>query len=214
MITLTGIDEHTDLDALMRMLDNAGTYPVEIGVLWTTSPEGRNRYPSGEFIAKAADRLGSRLAVHICGKGARTQAAGYQAPHDVLRKVGRIQVNGNVEANELAIMMGRFDRQLFITQHPANAELLLFWGDGRHQILIDGSGGRGIKPEKWVVPNTSKRIGFAGGLSPETLSEEISKMPPHAWVDLETNLRDGQDWFSIERAAACINIMKKLEPWL
>jgi phosphoribosylanthranilate isomerase len=87
----------------------------------------------------------------------------------------------------------------------------MVWGDGRHALLVDQSGGRGIKPEQWVRPNTSKPVGFAGGLGPNNLDAEMRKMPlrPRSWVDMESGLRNEQDWFDVTKAEACIKIWRE-----
>lgn len=199
MITLTGIDEKTDLKKVKEM----ATGTTEFAVLLTADPEGRNRYPSVKFVVEALNFMEGLLAVHVCGKVARRMCLN-GAFREALRKAHRIQVNGEVTSDELKEFLSLYDRQHIITQHTeANRRLLMEWGDGRHQLLVDDSGGRGVTPKDWIAPNTSKKIGFAGGLGPDNLAEEILRMPGCAWVDMESRLRIN-DWFSIERAATCI----------
>ncbi len=211
MITFTGIDEFTDLAAAEQF---AYEKQCELAVLWTDNPEDRPRYPSWEFIKKAVDRLGGKLAIHICGHSARSKALNWNDVPEVLRKAGRLQVNGALRPEELMRFLSIYDRKMIITQHTAaNAELLMVWGDKRHSLLVDGSGGRGILPDKWQAPNTSKFVGFAGGLGPDTLGVQMKKLIPlmhhGSWIDMESSLRDGQDHFSLERAAACLHIFQQ-----
>ena len=49
-ITLTGIDEKTDVAKLYSGIKPEWRELVEIALLFITKPEGRNRYPSIEFI--------------------------------------------------------------------------------------------------------------------------------------------------------------------
>ncbi len=75
-------------------------------------------------------------------------------------------------------------------------------------MLVDASGGRGITPAAWEAPATAKRVGFAGGLSPENMGWQLplirSVAKPDFWVDMESSLRDPADQFSVTRAQAAI----------
>lgn len=211
MITLTGIDERTDLAAI-KQLSGGG---VEFALLFSASPEGRNRYPGIQFIENVMEEMKGELAVHVCGRAARESLL-CQGGVSFLKKASRIQINGVVSEEELKHALSLYERQTIITQHTdANRKLLMTWGDGRHALLVDNSGGRGIVPDKWVKPCTSKMVGFAGGLGPDTLSDQMRKMPGaffsqyNFWLDMESRLRDEQDWFSVERALLCINIVSQ-----
>jgi len=212
MITLTGIDERTDLAAVKELSNGV----VEFAVLFSGKSEGRHRYPTLEFIAKALDYMGGELAVHVCGGTARKMLM-LENGNTVFRKASRIQINGVLSEEELKTALALYDRQTIITQHTEhNRKLLMTWGDGRHSLLVDNSGGRGITPGAWKMPCTSKPVGFAGGLGSDTLTAQMAKMPQEFfaryqwWVDMESSLRDEQDWFSIERAKACI---EKVHCW-
>lgn len=207
MITLTGIDERTDLHAIKKI---TSTGHVEFAVLMSSSQENNHRYPSLEFIELAADLLQDKLAVHVCGRAARTYTLGGDARYvEALKRVGRIQVNGRLSDEELRDYLSLYEYQRIITQHTEiNRSLMLVWGDNRHELLVDNSGGRGILPGAWVRPNTSKPVGFAGGLGPDNLQRELAKMPFFQWVDMESSLRDAENWFSIELAVKCIDIIK------
>src|SRR5262245_39658023 len=70
-ITLTGADEHTDIDQLVEFSDR---FPqVELGLLYTVTPEGRPRYPRRDWLLRAATALSDRVAIHVCGGGARRE---------------------------------------------------------------------------------------------------------------------------------------------
>jgi hypothetical protein len=60
-ITVTGADEKTDVSMLQ-------TLDAEIGLLYSVMTA--NRYPRSEWIKAAAGSL-PRVAIHICGSGAR-----------------------------------------------------------------------------------------------------------------------------------------------
>jgi len=214
-ITLTGADERTSIDDLVNLLVD---FPhLEIGLLYTANPEGRNRYPSLEWLHKAIDALQGGSAVHICGGSARKQLLGGELTR-LLAPVSRIQVNGVITADEVKAASVAIEhpwhpqnRQV-ITQHQIDnaylSTLSTFLTSDTHALLVDGSGGRGLSPDKWIRPDSSKRIGFAGGLGPDNLAAELPKIAAIAsehgrsWVDMEGRLRLG-DWFDVGLAREC-----------
>lgn len=216
MITCTGIDDYTSLNAVAELVSpGVESHEIEFGILLTDNPEGRKRYPNLKTIEKAVVMLGPSLAIHICGKTARQKAiAGIY--DNILKLVGRIQVNGFVTEEELRALMGKFPGHQIITQfgHGNNDLTKLETQKLRHAILVDNSGGRGIMPDSWICPevNSDKPIGFAGGLSPNNLLtnlEIIEKIVKNNywWVDMESSLRDKNDLFSLKLAERAINVV-------
>lgn len=209
-ITLTGADESTDIDALVQMSND---FPdAEFGLLYTTTPEGRPRYPSRDWLVNSATKLSGRVAIHVCGGGARRELlAGHMA--DLIRHAPRVQVNGKLtveEAETLASLVGTL-----ITQHNDTNKDLLQVRASNHVVLIDASGGRGVSPSQWVPPVTDKAIGFAGGMGPDNLEHEYRRIEPlskaGAWSDMEGKLRvDG--WFNLALARRCAAIHHLLSP--
>lgn len=194
-LTVTGADEHTDVAALAKI--NA-----EIGLLYTATPEGRNRYPRWEWILETSAEF-RRASLHVCGRGARQKLMDGRLP---VSRFQRIQVNGLIEIPEVRHLCQLYPHHTIITQHtPANRYLLVV-KEGNHALLVDGSGGRGVSPESWHHPDTGKVVGFAGGLGPDNLASELHKITAIAragwWADMEGKLRV-DDWFSVERAAEC-----------
>lgn len=75
----------------------------------------------------------------------------------------------------------------------------------RIQILVDGSQGRGIVPNRWTIPVEDVEwmkefaIGQAGGLTPENISEQYTRFCADnhnvfapSWCDMESGIRNGQ----------------------
>lgn len=201
-MTITGVDERTSADDISRLIEQ---YPwLEIGMLYTVTPEGRNRYPSFDWLVEAAGVLSGRCALHVCGRGARGELlVGNLA--GVMRHVARLQVNGVFDIDTLGTICSSVgsDTTVITQDHPDNRDLRLQRGSRNHALLVDGSGGRGIGPSTWVRPSTWKHVGFAGGLGPDNLATELPKIAAVArgefWVDMENNLRT-DDWFDIEKA--------------
>lgn len=196
-ITLTGIDSrttHSDVSSLL--------YPgVELGVLYTANPDGRNRYPT---LVQAAELLSwcDAAAVHVCGSEARRQLLAGELG-ELTSRCQRIQVNGAVSVEVLKALCDKFPKHTILTQHTERNALLASVPYANHALLVDGSGGRGVVPEQWERPLTPKAVGFAGGLTPDNIEAEWTRIEPvfsrSSWLDMETGIRT-DDWFDAEKA--------------
>ncbi|HEY1171017.1 MAG TPA: hypothetical protein VGH19_06560 [Verrucomicrobiae bacterium] len=204
-ITLTGVDESTSADTLFRLAAHA-----EIGFLFTLNPEGRKRYPSLDWIRENAMNA-TWVALHVCGREARQMLVD---PPDncsmLFQRFQRIQVNGQVSEEELKRICAAYPLTEIITQHKGN-DALLKVPLPNHSILVDASGGRGIRPAEWTKLETYKKTGYAGGLGAENICDEWAKIRPLArigcWLDMESKLRDANDSFSEERAVAVLKAL-------
>jgi hypothetical protein len=202
-ITVTGVDEHTPLQALLNI---ARMPNVEVSFLYTRTPEGRNRYPSRDWLIRALPRVSGHAALHVCGSGARAELVSGDMG-DLLAHVRRIQVNGILQADEVERICYAYPSHGVITQHkPENAHLLAVQAPN-HALLIDASGGRGLAPDGWHRPDTAKAVGFAGGLGPSSMTVELPRIQTAAigdwWVDMEGKIRT-EDWFDASLAAKSI----------
>jgi phosphoribosylanthranilate isomerase len=192
-ITVTGIDRRTPLPPLARL--NA-----EIGILYTATPEGRPRYPDYEWIREAVRHL-PRVAIHVCGSGARTHLR--LGALEFIKFAQRIQINGSPDIEEVESACALYPDKTIITQHKSGNEYLLNVNARNHAVLVDASGGKGLLPSQWERPHTEKPVGFAGGLGPDNLDDELPIILAAArdgwWIDMEGQLRVS-DWFNTDRA--------------
>lgn len=208
-ITITGIDYQTSASQLFRLMKN---WPrAEVGLLYTTTPNERNRYPSISYLANLAFELGDKSAIHICGSEARHEMiVGGNDLQTVLRQAGRVQINGNVTKEELLLLAPKV--RTIITQHNLANQMLANVDCKNHEILMDTSSGRGLLPDAWTRAVTSKPVGFAGGLGPDNLNNQLvslsSVVSGHWWVDMESGLRTN-DWFDIDKAERVLEIFHK-----
>jgi hypothetical protein len=203
-ITLTGADERTSIADLHRLV----CMGAEIGLLYTFSPDGRNRYMALGELFSLADVFHGKCALHICGRQARDRLAIGDLDY-LIERVGRIQINGHFLPGELESFCRLYPTHTIITQHGPAIAYLVEVPVTNHAILVDASGGRGISPQQWERPETDKLVGFAGGLGPDNLAVELPKiaaLSPESWVDMEGKLRDPDDWFSAERALEVMRI--------
>lgn len=222
-ITLTGIDSKTDLSKLKTRPYTHFANRVEYGILLSANPKS-NRYPTVDQIKIMLSSIDSTvdLAVHVCGKTARENALKEDYTEIFYnRNVCRIQVNGKVTPEELTAFCYKFPYHTIITQDcPDNIELAQIRLQN-HSILLDASGGRGVVRKNWDIPEHllataeagKKRIGFAGGLGEDNLAEVFplisTDVPLDPWVDMETKLRDENDWFDIEKAHRCAKLVER-----
>lgn len=92
------------------------------------------------------------------------------------------------------------DGKTIITQHnPATAGFYRHLADlDTHTILFDASRGNGVRPSHWPDPFPNKRCGYAGGLNPDTIEEDLAAIDRAAgsatvWIDLETGVRTNDE---------------------
>lgn len=226
--TLTGVDESTDLPTLTAL---SREFPiVEWGFLYSPKRQGLpGRYPSADSLRRAFTELSPevRVALHVCGGGVPDLLEGESVVSELVELVaarnGRVQLNFNqtrdpLDLGQLIGFMSRHPALTVITQHNlANYWLWrLLRVAANHAVLFDASGGRGLLPEAWPEPLPGVPCGYAGGLGPENLSEQLTRIQAVAgnaaiWVDMEGRLRtvgaDGVDRFDLGRCRACLTSM-------
>jgi len=211
-ITITGIDESVNIKLLLE-LRNTFQF-AEFGFLYSESNIAK-RYPSLDFIKKTASKIGERCALHLCGRGAINQFADKKLVY-VTSLFDRVQINGGVSREAAIPAAERLFPAIMITQHNERNMSLIDLDVRNHALLVDSSGGRGISPDEWLLPPTRKSVGFAGGLGPDNLHDELCRivktMNPQRlnesdwWVDMESKLRDKDDWFCFSTAHEVLEI--------
>lgn len=200
-ITLTGIDSMTPRIWIGAMVK---AYPdIEFGVLHSASNQA-NRYTQECDLMDRLTPCVRQAALHVCGR----EAVGRLLTRDKFRRATeqcqRMQVNGTHACGVIEAICRKFPNHQIITQWKPDTiycdeENPLEVIAKNHAILVDGSGGRGVCPAVWVRPDTKKEVGFAGGLRLENFEVEFRRIEKVAkgrwWVDLETGLRNAEDYF-------------------
>src|SRR3546814_951395 len=104
LITVTGVDDHTDLDRLFSFAQVHSD--IEIGVLYSETHAGRGRYPSFKAIQRiiqkkfALTKLGApvpKLAMHFCGRSVFDLMNDGSAPARLAQCADRVQLNFNAK---------------------------------------------------------------------------------------------------------------------
>ncbi|MDA8153168.1 MAG: hypothetical protein M0003_10730 [Acidithiobacillus sp.] len=236
-ITLTGVDENTDLNQLVALSKD---YPeVEWGFLYSPKQKGGpQRYPSVYFLKKALALLPSpvKAALHVCGKEVNnilTSEPVATALVDFLSaRSGRLQLNFNhrkrpVDLQALARFISDHPRLAVITQiHDGNADVqpelfkILGFAPANHALLFDASGGRGQVATILEAPRYGIHCGYAGGIGPDNIVERVTAINSmvgrlDTWIDMESSLRTttaGIDWLDLKKCQATLEAFKEIKP--
>ena len=231
-VTFTGVDEHTDLDRLAKIQEK---YPyAEFGILFSEKyKENGHRYPIPAFLQKLVG-LNLNLSAHLCGRLVRD---GYNGNWEGLTNIFKADGNDyeqvrnlfsrcqlNVSAYHYKVGLNQETHpfkpniQFIVQQRSAKDCLAYTISSGRSNVylLCDPSGGRG-KESEWVYyyPNMkTDMVGYAGGIGVDNVEEKLSKIAENTfadfWIDMESKVRDDQDWFDLD---AVETVLEKVDRW-
>lgn len=222
-VTITGADNTTDIDWMIDMSrkypfvewgillsrSQMGS-PRFPGAKWLQRLVERNT------ILKV---MNVHLSAHICGRwvrnicqGAWTPILGDESelpsPTSLFQLFERIQLNFHAELHK--IDMEAFKKGLEMVDKEFAAPQFIFQLDGVNDDLLrhfetpvhhgvnvaplyDLSGGRGLVPKEWLPSHKFLDTGYAGGLGPENLKEELERIAQVAsgriWIDMESRVR-------------------------
>lgn len=217
LCTLTGVDEHTTLATLGALSQQ---YPfVEWGVLYSPGRAGtQGRYPSATWLAGLASALRRgrevpQFALHLCGDAVHDFLAGGRVT-ELAAAFPRIQLNfraSDIALPALVEALRRHPDQMVLTQHnQTNARVAQTLRPApNHGLLFDASGGRGVLRGAWPAPFPGFACGYAGGLGPHNLAQQLPAIHAAAdgapyWIDMESSLRNELDRFDLSRARAAL----------
>lgn len=226
-VTFTGADDTIDPARLIALVASylRDATQVEWGIL--IGSQSGHRFPSEQWIKSLLRMAGPKvnLSLHICGQHLKNIAAGkpLDVPFD-LAPFQRCQLNwhgdpmGNI-SNEIYRSFSRMESswtpQVIFQLDGQNNELMRACGLKNVAGLVDHSHGRGISPSEWArLSNFSDDapVGFAGGLGPENLREELPKIHAAAvgeyWIDMETRLFEGR-LFSLPKCVEVVEIVNE-----
>lgn len=225
-ITFTGADDTTDPKGMVELSQQ---FPfIEWGILVSRSQTGMHRFPSHDWIHELL-RINTKLqtplnlSMHVCGSWIRKLLLGEDEIPLSMEQFQRVQLNFHAErcpCNHLdfADALKKIGDKQFIFQFDGaggNKHMEAVQGLGINTApLFDISGGRGILPEQWDEPLDVPYQGYAGGLGPDNLEEQLPKILQAAngrniWVDMETKLYDSKYAFDLEKCSACAQIGQK-----
>lgn len=225
-VTLTGVDDKTDLHQLISL---SVKYPlVEWGILYSPKQQGLGgRYPSVDKLQHILSTIPSdvKIALHLCGSSVPGLFSGDELVVDlvntVAKRCGRVQLNfthnsGKVDIKDISNLLYNLPDLTVITQHNLANDSV--WknllGHKNFNVLFDSSGGRGIERNIWPAPLPVPCCGYAGGLGPDNLARQLPVITDAAaqepfWIDMEGKLRDKDDLFDLTKAEECLKLVYK-----
>lgn len=233
-ITFTGAD---DITRVSEMAGISCAFPhVEWGILVSslTGPR-KTRFPSLNWRNQLSDAVKAsdgrmRVSAHLCGEAAQSALLGRDPCEHVgnlFRVCERYQINFKYHSQKIfapaVASMAKALAQTVIVQMSdnSNSDLCdgLFICGAKFDVLWDYSGGRGVTPEHWPRRMLNARMnGYAGGLTPSNLAQEIHKIESAADmyynVDMETGVRSKSstgDEFSLNACqAVCVALQDRI----
>jgi hypothetical protein len=224
-VTITGADDATPHGALAAL---SAEFPwVEWGVLLSArawrAVAGTPQFPSQAWIARIRELADVRLSFHLCGPWAWdvTRGAFPSAIAHLAVAGSRVQLN-------VGAIRRRRDAHAIARCLPRGPEYIVQVGAGDGSamamardlqkcgvdvsVLFDASGGRGLRPDAWPAPSDEVRCGFAGGLGPGTLEQDLARLSDVAgdrtiWIDMQAGARaDDRATLDLTKVRRCLEI--------
>jgi hypothetical protein len=252
-VTVTGADDTINPEEFGKLVDIWRRFPfVEFGLLMAANntPMGRPRFPSLHWLQALARYLtvnhlrDLRFSAHLCGKwvqqllmGEAMEGFGAVDDTNILDYVDRYQLN----THGVPHMLRKKEFLEAVDRLPLSSAQIIFQLDGANNelplackedldvaVLHDVSSGAGRLPVGWnsLIPGLFN--GYAGGLSPKNVVEQLRKigelLPERKtiwidteahlraiWIDAETHLRsivDGRDIFDLDKVTAFLEAVQ------
>ena len=218
-VTFTGVDDYTNLSELQKIQKD---YPIaEFGVLVTAKWEQYQRCLNPKTIPSLGD-YELNLSCHLCGRVARAvlhndfnEAIELVKKFDVFKRC-QLNIAKEETEDELDIDVPETLDELII-QQPSVDNCDLFYkikNRNKMSVLIDGSGGEGIKTDLKTL-KVDFKVGYAGGLNPDNIEETLEKLfndenVGDFWVDMETGCRTDEK-FDLGKV---VKVLKRIERFL
>lgn len=236
-VTISSTDDTVKQECLFNL---SALYPfAEWGILFSRKRIGTARYPSAYWLS-VLNCLNNRhiidgqpkinFSAHLCGAYAREFLMGddicVQEIGKAWKMFDRVQIN-TIGASQpyhkikLLKLLGKYEDKQFIIQVNSQNEGLvdyLMLNAGKNiSLLYDCSGGNGKLPEEWPYPNENYKCGYAGGLTPDNIGQQLKvfeEMAPgktSIWVDMESGIRSNDDrLFDLDKVQS---VFKKCEKY-
>lgn len=228
-----GVDDTVDLEELRKI--SAARPWIEWGVLLRPDRQGQPRY-AGQKVLESLGRLAHggelRLAAHFCGddclKALNGDVKHVRSRHETTG-CSRVQFNPTAAnaasgwepqqaAENLRAVAAALPELEFILQVNEETQELakrLFEDTAaaappNFAMLMDASCGLGVAPGAHPAPLPGVHCGFAGGMGPDTVVDQLGKVAQACrdcastvWIDMETGVRsqsaEGGDIFDLAR---------------
>jgi hypothetical protein len=223
-VTFSGVDP-TVSAADMAFLQK--DFPkVEFGFLLSEKRQGQDpRYPAFDWLLSRSAEFWAEFncSAHLCGSAIfrRFLERDRWFLSFLRHSFRRVQVNFNY-------LDEPFDHELFnqaaaqlpnlqiITQYnKANNQVSKHFDFLNHALLFDESGGNGVEAGLFWPTIPNKFCGYAGGLGPDNIAQQLVKISHAAgndeyWIDMETGVRT-DDKFDINKCHSVLQTIYSKE---
>jgi hypothetical protein len=210
-VTITGADDSIEPIELAKLSQE---FPfVEWGILVSKNNYGTPRFPSLTWLQKLRglkhDVKDLKLSCHLCGSFVRDLVKGNDMIIQIMGPMWyifeRVQINFHAipheHSNQMIGIFSKFANQQFIFQYDGVNDHIVkkAFNEGCNMsALFDKSGGAGILPAQWPQLLEGIPCGYAGGLSPDNVEEQIKIIEgivgeTEIWIDVETHVRSNMD---------------------
>jgi hypothetical protein len=232
LVTVTGADDTIspyELVGIQRRFPYA-----EFGILLSgrySLGEGNSRFPSQKWLIALGDIVREHklnLCGHVCGSWARKFLVGrWKRSVAPFPEFARYQINTHAERHvldtaamsEVVRMLHVFGKKVIFQldgndgDHAARAAMLQCHPN--ISGLFDLSHGAGVLPSEWPKPIEGLHCGYAGGLSPRNVHEQLERIQEVAtgetWIDAETHLRNWNNGFDLDKVEC---FLQAAMPWV
>lgn len=221
-VTFTGADDSVDPQELVRLSDR---FPfVEWGILFSRARLGSPRYPSQTWLTvlrHCVEDRSLKLSAHLCGRWVRdfvisARFTWLQEFPTLAPLFQRVQLNFHGEYHQRGagfetMLLAHSEREATTTRPAQPGKRFIFQCDGVNDEVVrdlatwgcavplfDTSGGAGVVPNGWPPSWPGIYCGYAGGLSPDNVLEELKRIegaagPERVWIDMERRVRSEDD---------------------
>ena len=216
--SITGADDAVDAKELVKLSKEFPT--AEWAILLLPARAGTARFPSTDWIKNfSAQAKGLNTAMHLCDGALLGFIRGEKEILDLMSGFKRIQlklkfgdVEGKYDPADLIKRVRENPQFEFIIQYGKEKQglLPLLKDVPNHAVLFDDSAGRGISPDSWEPPLAGHFSGYAGGLNPANVAQNLETISKVAaghvtWIDMETGVRT-DDKFDLAKVRSVLEI--------
>jgi len=238
LVTITGADDQTSIDEIAKI---SKEYPwVEWGILVSRRQEGTARFPSRKWVSDFAVRARDErwnVSTHVCGEWVRRMFTGtldWMELPDVIQITRRIQINTHAEEHVSTVGLIRSLGEAVSVNVNPDLQFIFQWDGVNNHLtyaaqaysfnvcaLFDTSGGAGVLPGSWPHPDRNFWCGYAGGLGPENIAEQLPLIEKAAtwpgtntpskdyWIDMERRVRTDHEVLDMSKVRAVLEICKQ-----
>jgi phosphoribosylanthranilate isomerase len=229
-MTATGADNSVSPKSLLELSER---YPfVEWGILFSKNKENSLRYSSLSWIKDFCEIIKDKkvnTSGHICGSYCRELLLGkeniFLERSFILNAFQRFQLNFNAAFSKIdylnfPLLLKKYNLRdiIFILQMNSDKSygvLDVVRKQVKVNVFFDKSGGKGFVPFAWPTLIDGVLCGYAGGLGPNNIEEELKKIENvvgnnEIWIDMESGVRSEDNLtFDLNKVEFCLNAVKK-----